>query len=200
MLIFWKERLVFLANTKAGSTSLEAALESLAHVAIQRPPELKHLRASRYERHIAPLLARLSGERFTTLALMREPIDWLGSWYRYRTRDEIREAERSTAGIDFAEFCEAYLSPNPPAFAQVGSQARFLSGPDGAVLVDRVFRYEALDGLLHFLEDRLGCELTLPRMNVSPKAPTDLPDALRARLRERFAADYAIYEAIGRDV
>lgn len=197
MLIFWKERLVFLANTKAGSTSLEAALESLAHVAIQRPPELKHLRAARYQRHIAPLLERLAGERFTTLALMRDPIDWLGSWYRYRTRDEIREAERSTAGMDFAEFCEAYLRPDPPAFAQVGSQARFLAGPDGTLLVDRVFRYEALDDLLHFLEDRLGCELTLPLMNVSPKAPTDLPETLRGRLRERFAADYAIYEAIG---
>ena len=196
MLIFWKERLVFLANTKAGSTSLEAALESLAHVAIQRPPEMKHMRAERYTSHFAPMLEQLSGERFTTLAVMREPIDWLGSWYRYRTRDEIREAERSTAGMAFAEFCEAYLRPDPPAFARVGSQARFLTGADGRLLVDRVFRYEALDDLLHFLEDRLGCELTLPRMNVSPKAPTDLPDEVRARLRRRFAPDYAIYEAL----
>lgn len=196
MLIFWKERLAFLANTKAGSTSLESALESLAHVAILRPPELKHLRAARFRRHLAPMLEQLAGGPFTTLAVMREPIDWLGSWYRYRSRDEIREGDRSTAGLDFATFCEAYLSANPPAYARVGSQGRFLCGPDDGLLVDRVFRYEALEDLLHFLEERLGCELTLPRLNVSPPAPTDLPPGLRAQLRDRLGVDYAIYDRL----
>lgn len=196
MLIFWKERLVFLANTKAGSTSLEAALESLAHVAILRPPELKHLRAALFQRHMAPLLARSAGQAFSTVAVMREPIDWLGSWFRYRNRPDIDDESRSTAGMDFATFCEAYMAPEPPEYARVGSQARFFCGQEGDLMVGRLFRYEALDELLHFLEDRLGCELTLPRLNVSPAAPTDLPARTEARLRQKLGADYAIYDRL----
>lgn len=37
LLIFWKQRVVFLANPKTGSTSLEMALEPLAEIAFQRP-------------------------------------------------------------------------------------------------------------------------------------------------------------------
>jgi hypothetical protein len=196
MLIFWKERLVFLANTKTGSTSIEAALEQLAHVAIRRPPQLKHIRARSFNQHFRPLLHSKGGGSFTTIALMRDPVDWLGSWFRYRQRDDLGEAAPSTAGIDFPSFVEAYLSPAPPDFANVGSQAGFLGDAKGNLLVDRVFRYEALDSFVHFLEDTLGCAITLPHINVSPKAPLDLPGPLRDRLMQAFAADYAIYNSL----
>lgn len=197
MLIFWKERLVFLATTKTGSTSIESALEPLAHVAIKRPPPLKHMRAAAFNRHYRPFLEQTAGGPFTTVALIREPTDWLGSWFRYRQRAELEDNRNSTAELDFEGFVAAYLSDDPPAFAAVGSQARFLGGADRQPLVDRLFRYEALGDFVHFLEEHLGCEITLPRMNVSPKAPMDLAPATRARLRERFAPDYAIWDALG---
>lgn len=197
MLIFWKERLVFLANTKTGSTSIESALEQLAHVAIRRPPVLKHMRAAAYLRHFKPFLEKTSGGPFTTVALVREPVDWLGSWFRYRQRAELGVPENSTAHLDFEHFAAAYLSERPPAFAAVGSQARLLGNGSGEPLVDRLFRYENLDGFVHFLEDRLDCEITLPRMNVSPKAPMELQGATRDRLRAHFAPDYAIWNGLG---
>lgn len=197
MLIFWKERLVFLANTKTGSTSIEASLESLAHVAIQRPPAFKHLDAPRFRSSFLPLLNSVGGgEPFSSVALMREPVDWLGSWYRYRQRGEVADTSASTAGISFSGFVEAFLSPTPPEYARLATQASFLANAKGQVCVDRVFRYEALDAFVHFLEETLGCEIMLPRMNVSPKASLDLTGPLRQRLVERFAPDYAIYEAI----
>ncbi len=204
MLIFWKERLVFLANTKTGSTSVERALEPLAHVSVQRPPAFKHLTARQYHETFAPMLTSLTGHRFTTVALMREPVDWLGSWYRYRQRDDIPYAPGSTDGSDFAEFTGAYLAGQVPGIvgdggpAQVplGAQADFLCDAAGTCLVDRVFRYENIPDFLHFLDDRLGCEVILPRLNVSPKAAMHLPDDLRARLSDRFAADYAVYRSI----
>lgn len=197
MLIFWKERLVFLANTKTGSTSIESALEPLAHVAIKRPPQLKHMRAMAYGRHYKPFLEQAGNGAFTTVALIREPIDWLGSWYRYRQRSELEDNRNSTAGQSFESFVEAYLLEKPPAFAAVGSQARFLGDADRAPLVDRLFRYEALGDFVHFLEESLGCEITLPRMNVSPKAPMELSAGLRARLQDHFAPDYAIWNSLG---
>ena len=62
MLIFWESRLVFLATPKAGSTAVEAALEALANVAVQRPAALKHANLSTYQRHIAPWLHSATGD------------------------------------------------------------------------------------------------------------------------------------------
>jgi hypothetical protein len=204
MLIFWKERLVFLANTKTGSTSVERALEAMAHVSVQRPPALKHLTAVQYRDTLAPLLRGLTGDGFTTVALMREPVDWLGSWYRYRQRDDIPYAPASTENLDFAAFVADYLDGSVPGIVgdggpvagPLGSQADFLCDSAGTRLVDRVFRYENIAGFLRFLEDRLECEVTLPHLNVSPKGRMHLPDPLRNRLLDRFAADYAVYSAI----
>lgn len=196
MLIFWKERLVFLSTPKTGTSSIETALESLAHVALRRPPELKHLTARSFRRHFAPLIEGPTGEHFTTVALMREPIDWLGSWYRYRQRPNLDDRERSTRGLSFEQAAQGYLATPRLAAMDVGSQARFLLAEDGTPGVDRLFRYEAIDTFLHFLEDRLGCEIHLPRLNVSPAAALDLSPETHARLRERLAADYRLYAAL----
>jgi len=196
MLIFWKERLVFLSTPKTGSTSIETALESLAHVAIRRPPELKHMPAHDFRTSYGPYLEARAGEKFTTIALMREPIDWLGSWYRYRQRDELGEKDRSTRGLDFATAALGYLADPVARNMDVGSQAGFLCDPQGHVAVDRLFRYERIDQFLEFLEDRLNCEIILPRLNVSPAGQTDLPANIVGRLKERFQHDYSIYNAL----
>ncbi|MCX7888181.1 MAG: sulfotransferase family protein [Rhodobacteraceae bacterium] len=196
MLVFWKQGFAFLANTKTGSTAIEAALEPLATVAVTRPPELKHMPAARFRRFMAPLLEKSAGRQFATVALMRDPVDWLGSWYRFRTREGLRGEVQSTAGLSFADFVKGYLADPPPVWADVGSQARFLMHRDGTCLVDRVFRYEAIGAFVQDLEERLDCEITLPRLNVSPEAPLDLPAGLAAALRARFAPDYALYDSL----
>ena len=77
----------------------------------------------------------------------------------------------------------------------MGSQARFLR-PRQGVGVDRLFRYEEIDTFVHFLEDRLGCEILLPRLNVSPPGATDLSPATEARLREVAAEDFDLYHTL----
>lgn len=196
MLVFWEQRLVFLATPKTGSTAIEFALESLASLAIQRPPEIKHTPAYRYRRFLAPYLRNSSnGGEFTVVALMREPIDWLGSWYRFRQRDEVLAPERSTAGISFDSFAEDYMRDPRPPHAEVGAQARFLSGPDG-LGVDRLFRYERLDEFIDFLEGRLDCEIILPRLNVSPEGETGLSPNVETRLRRYMATDFDLYDSL----
>lgn len=194
MLVFWEQRLAFLATPKTGSTAIAAALESLAAVSIQRPPLLKHTTVHRYRRFIGPYLEAASKDQFTLVALMREPRDWLGSWYRFRQREETA-AERSTAGMSFDDFVRAWCQEPRPDFADVGSQARFLR-PRQGVGVDRLFRYEEIDSFVHFLEDRLGCEIILPRLNVSPPGLTELSPATEALLHEAAAEDFALYRTL----
>lgn len=197
MLIFWKQRLVILSTPKTGSTALEAALAPLA-LSIARPPELKHTPGYRFQRLVRPWLQNSAGgARFEAVALMREPLDWLGSWYRFRARPELDGTPRSTAGMEFSAFTRAYRADPRPDFADVGGQARFLSGMDGTALgVDRVFRYEAMAGFVAFLEERLETRIALPRLNVSPPGPLDLPPGERTEIRAHLAPEYALYAAL----
>lgn len=194
MLVFYEQRLAFLATPKTGSTAIAAALESLASVSIQRPPLLKHTTVHRYRRFIGPYLEAASKDGFTLVALMREPRDWLGSWYRFRQREDT-DPERSTISMSFDDFVHAWCQTPRPVFAEVGSQGKFLR-PRQGVGADRLFRYEEINTFVHFLEGRLGCEITLPRLNVSPPGLTELSPATDALLHEVAAEDFALYRTL----
>ena len=194
MLVFWEQRLAFLATPKTGSTAIAAALESLAAVSIQRPPLLKHTTVHRYRRFIGPYLEAASKDTFTLVALMREPKDWLGSWYRFRQREET-EAGKSTRGMSFDAFVRAWCQDPRPDFADVGSQGKFLR-PRQGVGVDRLFRYEEIGSFVHFLEERLGCEIILPRLNVSPPGMLELSAETEALLRETAVEDFGLYATL----
>ncbi len=196
MLIFWDQRLVFLATPKAGSSAVESALESLASVTMQRPAALKHVSAAQYRTHLAPLLAGSAGAPFTTVALMREPLGWLRSWFRFRQRDDIEDPQHPMRGRSFEEFANDYMKNPRPPHADIGSQAAYLCGADNAPMVDRIFRYENIDAFVHFLEDRLDCAITLPRVNVPPAVDVKLSAATEARLHVHMATDFALYDQI----
>lgn len=194
MLVFWDAKLVFLATPKTGSTAVEVALESLADVAIQHPPVLKHTPIYRYRRFIEPFLMKSSPDPFTVVALMREPISWLSSWYRYRQRDDVI-ARNATRGLSFDDFLRGYMERPKPLYAQVGSQARFLLGGD-LDPVDHIFCYEAMDSFVTFLEERLNCEVLLPRVNVSPQLETPVSPEVEAALRQHAADDFTLYDSV----
>ena len=90
---------------------------------------------------------------------LREPVSWLGSWYRYRQRDFLDGKPVSTRGISFDAFVQGYLQGKRPDFANVGSQATFLAPRPNGTAITHLFRYEDAERLDRFLEDRLGVAL-----------------------------------------
>ena len=64
-----------------------------------------------------PLTVRAADfQAHDVVSVMREPIDWLGSWYRYRTRDARKDpAHRNSANytgnVRFEEFVRAVILP-----------------------------------------------------------------------------------------
>jgi hypothetical protein len=194
MLIFWRERLVLLATPKTASTALESVLAPHAAIVILRPPQLKHTNAQRYQRFLAPFLGDKDGLDFPMTALMREPRDWLGSWYRYRRR-RGEQADKSTRHLSFDDFVRCYCQTDQPEFAKVGSQANFLA-PKGHRPVDHIFRYETMPAFVAFLQHRLSVQIDLPRINVSPKAELTLSPVTQRLLREFCARDFELYADI----
>ncbi|MEM8851693.1 MAG: gamma-glutamyl kinase [Pseudomonadota bacterium] len=191
MLIFWKARLVLLAVPKTGTTALEDALAPLADAAILNPPGLKHCTVKKFRRELSAFFEQKGRRPMELVAVMREPVSWLGSWYRYRSRPELAGHVNSTVGIDFDSFVRAYLTEPQPDFAKVGSQANFLAGG-----VQHLFAYDRLDRLHRFLEDRLGQGIETARVNVSPEGVTELGSATRQALAEGRAEDFALWERL----
>ncbi|MCT4610813.1 MAG: gamma-glutamyl kinase [Pelagimonas sp.] len=195
MLVFWKERLVMLAVPKTGTSAYAQALGARASMVIGHPPELKHAPVYRYNRFFRPMFEKVGGEDMELLAVIREPIDWLGSWYRYRQRPFLDGRPVSTKDISFNDFCQGYAKGDRPPYADVGSQAKFIEPRPNGVSVKHVFKYENQAGLLEFLEDRLQTKIDLPRSNVSPKSALELSQHTEEKLRRKCAQDFEVWNS-----
>ncbi|SIO15673.1 hypothetical protein SAMN05444722_0641 [Rhodovulum sp. ES.010] len=196
MLLFAREKIVLLSVPKTGTSAWAAALGAQASLVLRAPPALKHMPLRRFRRRLLPLLEASGVTGLEIVAVMRAPEDWLGSWYRYRRRPALNGQPASTGSVSFDAFVRAYLAEDRPAYADLGSQARFLDPGDSGPPVDHLFRYENPGALVAFLESRLGRRIDLPRRNRSPAMPLALSPATRTRLRAERAADFALYESI----
>ena len=198
MLVLEKARLVYLANPKTATQSLRAVLGPFAR-RFPDDPRHKHINAQVYARRWAERVRDAVGFAPETVAVMREPLAHLGSWFRYRQRTALIGHENSTYGLTFAEFIEGFLAEEQPAFARIGRQDRFLGFLGDCPPVDYIFDYEKLDLLMVFLSERLGQELSLPARNISPEVEEEkltLPPTLLARLRREHALQFSLYEQV----
>lgn len=189
MMVFQKENLVFFAIPKTGTTALEEALAHRASIIVRDPPGAKHMTPATFNRAIRPLIR----QDHEMMAVIRHPLDWHGSHYRYRTRAALKGTKRSTAQMSFAEFIRSVL-PEEGAEPE-GSQSKFLTLPNGRMPVQHLFRYEAQEVILRFLTERFGTVIDPPRVNVSPTRPLDLPEDLRAAHEHAYARCYALWES-----
>lgn len=193
MLVFFKQRLVILSVPKTGSTAYHEALGMRADMVISGPPALKHAPLYRFDRFIRPMYQKVCDTDLEVMAVVREPVSWLGSWYRYRQRPELAGQPNSTAGLSFDDFVLAYCEDRPPAFANVGNQAAFLQPRPNGTQANFVFAYESTASIHAFLSQRLGALPAIPRVNVSPTKTVQLSKDVDALLRRKHAASFDLH-------
>ena len=189
MLIFSQANLVLFSVPKTGSTALEMALKPWADIAFYK--HRKHTPVGKYRRKIMPFLQKAYGLEPETMAVMRDPLAQLRSWYRYRIaeRDDM-------AGVDFDAFVRAVISDQPPSFADVGSQYGFLGVGKESPGVTHLFAYEKQPLLREFLAEKMEGPVEIKVKNVSPEAPTPLSPETENLLRKSRAADFALHETV----
>jgi hypothetical protein len=193
LLIFFKPRLAFLAVPKTGTTAYHTALSPHADMVLRGPPALKHAPLYRYNRFIRPMFRNVCNAELDILAVVREPVDWLGSWYRFRQRAELDGHPNSTAGLSFDDFVLAYTKGKPPPFADVGRQSKFLATQPNGTGVTHLFAYEDLGSLHRYLESKLKMKIAVSRENVSPSKDIRLSSDVAQRLRSRCAEDFDLH-------
>jgi hypothetical protein len=196
MLVLYKERLAFLSVPKTGTTAYQTALASRADMVISDPPLLKHAPVYRYNRFIRPMFVNVCDAEMELMAVMRDPISWLSSWYRYRQRPFMKDKPNNTHGITFDEFVLAYMKGKRPGFAEVGSQLKFLERQQNGTGITHLFAYENQPRLKSFLEDRLNTKIELSRENVSPVIDVELSSDIEERFRRKFREEISLYDSI----
>ncbi len=195
MLVFYDKRLALLSVPKTGSTAYQTALRDRADIVASGPTDLKHANMRRYDRFFQTMFRKMFDTEMDVMAIVREPVDWLGSWYRYRTRPELAGHAHSTKDLSFEAFLNAYMQSPRPAFADVGCQTEFLQPRKNGAGVTHVFKYDNHKGILDFLQNRLECEIVLPRENVSPECPMNVSEQTLHRFQSKHAAEFALYHS-----
>lgn len=194
MLIGIEKKFVFVANTKTASTSIEKVLAPHAEVSHGGTPARKHVPLRRIY-SLYPEVFRGGAQkpvthRFFKFGVMRDPIDWLGSWFRYRKGNKVDSP--LPAEMTFQEFWEKrdwnIIKPDGARFLQ----RHLFCAAEGHVLADVIIPYEQLNGMFGEICDCLGIDSPLPRENVSHLSDFEVPPALEAALREHLAPDYAL--------
>jgi len=199
MLVLATQKLVVLEAPKTGSLALRSALEPYSDPFWSQGS--RHTGIVGYQKyHQRGLIIALGGVP-QTVAVMREPLRRLQSWYRYRRREQVVATKISTRGVSFEEFVLGYLEATQPPFANVGRQDRFLGWDGRSAQVDHLFDYNRLELLTGFLSKRIGTEIELPQRNVSPEVDdTDytVSDQTLARLLTDCEPEFSLYRLLRR--
>jgi len=193
---------VVLSMPKCASSSLQQALTPICDVRFK--DHMKHVDLSFVETFVLPMLgARRLPQPYAPriLCLMRDPIEWLHSWYRYSWDADGRPSAQGGHGEavfrDFATFLDAYFSDRPPRVGGVLRQSDFIRGRDGSIGRAELIRFEDHARLIAILEELSGQKLELKVTNRSrPKRAEDFSGIDLIGLRRRLAEEYAIYDRI----
>lgn len=195
MLVFFDKKLVIFATTKTGSTALHGALSPRASMSFRNPPAVKHASVQKYERILRPTLRELGAPNdMETFALIRHPIEWLSSWFRYRCRDQLIGKPNSTRGVSFNDFVIEHMKEKPSAFADIGRQSVFLTGANGQLGIDHLYQYEAEKRYMDFLRDRLDMPIETKQRNVSPDFKVSLDPGIRKDYEAMHHVEFDLWD------
>jgi hypothetical protein len=198
MLISKRHKFLFVANTKAASTSIEAILAP--HAEVFGPPgsKGKHLPLARIRKdfHFVFQEPGQSFDSFFRFGVMRDPFDWILSWFRYRKGNQVEAP--LPRDMSFEDFWRAsdwnIRDPNGIPY----SQSRMFLDIDGQALADVIIPYHQLDDMLPSVLTALGIKAEVPHLNVSviEKDKASVPAHLRQEVYAHYAADYALYHRL----
>lgn len=198
MLIGVRNRFVFVANTKTASTSIEHALAPHAEIMRGGGPARKHM-------GLAEILAEydfLFGqeahrpEDYFKFGVMRDPVEWILSWYRYRRGNTVEHP--LPPGMDFAAFWHRADWNIRRRDGSPNLQSDRFTDARGAVLADVILPYSGLQEGFSRICAALGITAGLPQRNVSQMRRIEggLPAGLLEEMRGFYAADYALYDRL----
>ncbi|WOI58360.1 hypothetical protein [Palleronia sp. LCG004] len=197
MLLSFERRFLFVANTKTASTSIETVLRPHATIVRAETPRRKHVGLSVALEEYRGDFARagVSPGGVLKFGVMRDPIDWITSWYRYRRGNAVESP--LPADMDFAAFwTRADWNIKSPKGVPYLQRRLFCEGE--TTLADVIIPYPRLSETFARICKGLGIAVgDLPQENRSRLRETEgLSPELREEMRDFYAADYALWDRL----
>jgi len=193
----------FLCMPKCASTSVELAISEFCNINYSGHPCIKHVNAQVFTESILPVHQQLvPTAQVKSYCLMRDPLDWVQSWFRYRGREELKSPSHPnhrnyTGNLSYDDFISEYLSTGEKqSYAQLSTQLKFLRLSDGQIGVDYVIPMTKIDSLIKIFEEKIQQPINIPFVNASPKVDIALDSSLEQQLRKYLAQDIYFYEFI----
>lgn len=186
----------YLGMTKTGSTSVENAIRPLCQIMFTRDHRVTHMPGHHFEKYIRPFLDDMGMTGIDSVCQLRNPLDWLESWWRYRAKPSDWQPEISTKGIGFDQFAAEYIAGEPrPYLADLWRPQAFIFSEDGRRCVDLIFRFEDMALFEKFLSQRVGTRISIKKHNASPLRWTRMGKATRAALEDHFKPELDLWES-----
>ena len=198
MLISKRHKFLFVANTKAASTSIEAILAPYAEISGAPNSRGKHLPLARIREEFRHVFdeAGQSFDTFFRFGVMRDPFDWILSWFRYRRGNKVEAP--IPPDMTFEDFWRASDWNIRDENGAPYSQGRIFLDAAGNPLADVIIPYHLLDIMLPPVLTALGISAEVPHLNVSKigRDKASIPTHLRQEVHAHYAADYALYNQL----
>mgnify|MGYP000727585795 CR=1 FL=1 len=204
MLIGLKHRFIFIANTKSASTTIEHHLQRSAEIAIRHQAYGKHWPASTIEQVFGPYFqkAGVKPESLFRFGVIRDPVEWLVSWFNYRQRPELdANSPRSCRGVDFDDFvAEIRKGRDARDFASLSSQGRRFLDQNGDLAVDYLVAYPRVvcevDAIAKHMGLNVTGDMTTLTRNQSPRVQSTnrIESEIDTVIRDWYAQDQELYE------
>jgi hypothetical protein len=187
---------VLLLNRKVGSTSLEKALQPFATIQTGGDPDWKHINYFKMKDVFCDFFERNKCKIYT---VVRDPIDTLVSWYRYRSRNDLKDPKHPrhhnyTGNISFEEFVEEWCLGNTSR-ASMPVSVEFCFSDSGEIAPITYYRYNDINKLQGALEGHVGQKLNVPKLNKSPSTRLVVDREALMRL-PKMEEKYALYHQI----
>jgi hypothetical protein len=185
---------------KCASTSIESAISKFCNIKYSGHPKLKHINSKVFSEQILTIHQKLvPSSKIESFCLMRDPLEWVRSWYRYRARDELKSPKHPnhkhyTGNISYREFIQEYTSKEKRApFATLSTQYQFVSLNKDKIGVDHIIPMDNFDLVSSFLSEKIGRKIKIPNKNTSPKIPAPLEPDLERKLHKHLEKDLILY-------
>lgn len=158
----------------------------MRHAEIHRggTPQRKHIPLPAALRDYDFLFGRkkYAPETFFKFGVMRDPVDWIQSWYRYRKGNNV--AHPVGEDTTFEDFWRDWVAKSEKP-KQKRHQKKFFAKADGTLVADYIIPYAELDSHFAIITKGLGIEARLTKQNVSKIEASKTPCPMQ--FRQKFA-------------
>jgi hypothetical protein len=176
--------LVYVAVPKTGGISATTALLPYAE------PSTAYDTNDVNAMHVSSAYAKRCYPSADVVCVVREPIDWLFSKYKYASGPYFSwDSVYTTRHQTFSRFVKRYLSGEKPWPEPYRMQIDYAKG------ADFTFKYENISGFESFLSKRLGKTIRLQTLNVSPQRPFDLQEEQMQEIKALLMDDYNLWNS-----